>query len=280
MNSGTKSKIQQHIWVYISALILSCFSLLPILWGISTSLKPESELYIQPPQWLPKIFTFEHYISIFKNDLMLRYFFNSSVIAIGVTVFSLIIGLLAAYGFSRHRFPGRDTLLWSILFTQIFPRVVIVIPFYITLRNLNLLGTYTGFILVYLIVVLPIAVWLLKGFIDKIPYEIEESAIIDGCSIFSLLWRIVIPMSFPAIAAVAMYSFVLAWNEFLFALVFSTGASNRPVSVGLAFFIDEQGIRWGDLMAASILMSLPAIIIFSLAQKLLVRGLSEGAVKG
>jgi ABC-type glycerol-3-phosphate transport system permease component len=210
---------------------------------------------------------------------MMRYFLNSSVIAIGSTVFSLIIGIMAAYGFSRFKFPGRNTLLWSILFTQIFPRVVIIIPFYITLRNLHLLGTYTGLILVYLIVVLPISVWLLKGFIDKIPYEMEEAAVIDGCSIFALLWRIVIPMTFPAIAAVAMYSFILAWNEFLFALVFSS-ADSRPVSVGLAFFIDEVGIQWGQLMAASILMSIPAIVIFSLAQRLIVRGLSEGAVKG
>jgi ABC-type glycerol-3-phosphate transport system permease component len=112
--------------------------------------------------------------------------------------------------------------------------------------------------LVYLIVVLPISVWLLKGFIDKIPYEMEEAAVIDGCSIFALLWRIVIPMTFPAIAAVAMYSFILAWNEFLFELVFSS-AESRPVSVGLAFFIDEVGVRWGQLMAASILMSIPAI---------------------
>ncbi|MCR8633037.1 carbohydrate ABC transporter permease [Paenibacillus radicis (ex Xue et al. 2023)] len=269
----------QHGLVYISALILCSFCLIPILWGISTSLKPDNMVYAQPPQWIPDPIDFSQYASILKNKMMMRYFLNSSIIAIGSTVFSLVIGIMAAYGFSRFKFPGRNTLLWSILFTQIFPRVVIIIPFYVTLRNLNLLGTYTGLILVYLIVVLPISVWLLKGFIDKIPYEMEEAAVIDGCSIFALLWRIVIPMTFPAIAAVAMYSFILAWNEFLFALIFSS-AETRPVSVGLAFFIDEQGVRWGQLMAASILMSIPAIIIFSLAQKLLVRGLSEGAVKG
>lgn len=265
--------------LFISALILCSFSLFPILWGLSTSLKPENKLYAQPPQWIPNPITFVHYDKVIHNKVMMNYFYNSMVIAVCSTIFALIVGVMAAYGFSRFKFPGRNTLLWSILFTQIFPRVVIIIPFYVTLKNLNLLGTYTGLIMVYLVVVLPISVWLLKGFIDKIPYEIEEAAIIDGCSIFSLLWRIVIPMTFPAIGAVAMYSFILSWNEFLFALVFSS-TDTRTVPVGLAFFIDEVGVQWGQLMSASIMMSVPAILVFSFAQKLLVRGLSEGGVKG
>jgi ABC-type glycerol-3-phosphate transport system permease component len=265
--------------LYLSSLILCGFSVIPILWGISTSLKPENKLYVQPPQWIPNPVTFVHYAAVFKNKVMMNYFYNSTIIAVCTTMLSVIVGIMAAYGFSRFKFPGRNTLLWSIMFTQIFPRVVIIIPFYVTLRNLNLLGTYTGLIMVYLVVVLPISVWLLKGFIDKIPYEIEEAAVIDGCSIFSLLWRIIIPMTFPAIGAVTMYSFILSWNEFLFALVFSTN-DTRPVPVGLAFFIDEVGVQWGQLMSASIMMSVPAIVVFSLAQKLLIRGLSEGGVKG
>ncbi len=278
MMGKKKTRMLQHGLVYLSALILCGFSLIPILWGLSTSVKPEFLLY--KPEWIPSQVTFQHYADILKNPLMAAYFKNSSVIALGSTFFSLVIGIMAAYGFSRFKFRGRETLLWSILFFQIFPRVVILIPFYITLKNLNILGSYAGLILVYLIVILPVSVWLLKGFIDKIPHEIEEAAVIDGCSTFSMLWRIVIPMIFPAIAAVAMYSFVLAWNEFLFALVFSSGNETRPLAVGLAFFIDEQGVRWGDLMAASILMSIPAILVFSAAQKLLMKGLSEGAVKG
>ncbi|TBL81984.1 carbohydrate ABC transporter permease [Paenibacillus thalictri] len=279
MTRSPKVRIVRNGLLYVSALLLCGFSLFPILWGISTSLKPQNKLYVQPPQWIPDPVTLEHYASVFKNKAMMHYFFNTSMIAIGSTLFSIIIGTLAAYGFSRFKFPGRDTLLWSILFTQIFPRVVIIIPFYVTLRNFQLLGTYTGLILVYLIVVLPISVWLLKGFIDNIPYEIEEAAIIDGCSILALLWRIVVPMTLPAIGAVAMYAFILSWNEFLFALVFSS-TDTRTVSVGLAFFIDEVGVQWGQLMSSSILMSIPAIVVFSLAQKLLVRGLSEGGVKG
>jgi ABC-type glycerol-3-phosphate transport system permease component len=167
-----------------------------------------------------------------------------------------------------------------VLLTKLFPRVVVIVPFFVTLRNLQLMNTYQGLILVYLMVTFPVAVWLLKGFFDKIPVEIEEAAIVDGCSLPRLLWNVVLPMSRPALVAVAMYTFILAWNEFLFALVFTNGLEHRPLSVALAFFIDENGIRWGELMAASIVMSLPAIIVFSFSQKLLVRGLGEGALKG
>lgn len=278
MNKWLGTRFVEHGAVYISALILCSFSLIPVLWGLVTSLKPENMVYVQPPRWIPNPIDFSHYTGILESK-MTRYFLNSSVIAAGATLFSLIIGVMAAYGFSRFKFPGRNLLLWSIVFSKLFPRVVIIVPFYITLRNLQLLGTYRGLILVYLIVILPVAVWLLKGFVDNLPREVEEAAVIDGCSVFSLLWRIVIPITLPAIAAVAMYSFILAWNEFLFALVFSS-AGTRPISVGLAFFIDESGVRWGDLMANSIVMSLPAIIIFSLGQKYLVQGLSDGAVKG
>jgi ABC-type glycerol-3-phosphate transport system permease component len=129
-------------------------------------------------------------------------------------------------------------------------------------------------------VVMPISVWLLKGFFDNVPREIEEAAVVDGCSSISLLLRIVIPISLPAIVAVGMYTFILAWNEFLFALLMTTDAKTRTISVALAFYIDETGIHWGPLMAASVLMSIPAAVVFSISQRHLVRGLSEGAVKG
>ncbi len=209
-----------------------------------------------------------------------RFFWNTTVVSVGATTISLIIGIMAAYGFSRYKLPGFRTILWSILFTRILPRVTLIVPFYITLRNLRLINTYGGLILVYLMVVMPISVWLLKGFFDNVPYEIEEAAIVDGCSPFGVLTRIVIPLSAPAIASVGMYTFILAWNEFLFALLMTTDAKTRTISVALAFYIDEAGIHWGPLMAASLLMSIPAIIVFSLFQRHLVRGLSEGAVKG
>jgi ABC-type glycerol-3-phosphate transport system permease component len=262
------------------ALVFVAFSVLPLAWGISTALKEKEAVYAFPPVWIPSPITFENFIAVFNNAALFQSFLNTLIIATCTTVIALVVGVLGAYGFSRYRFPGRDTLLWSLLFTKLFPRVVVIVPFFVTLRNLDMMNTYQGLILVYLMAIFPVAIWMLKGFFDNIPVEIEEAAVVDGCSLPQLLWLIVIPMSKPALAAVAMYSFIIAWNEFLFALVFTNGLSKRPLSVALAFFIDENGIRWGELMAASAVMSLPALIVFSIAQKALVRGLSEGAVKG
>lgn len=270
----------KNISVYIVGLFFVIFSAFPLLWGISTSLKNKNEIYAFPPVWIPDEITFKNYISILNNGTLFNSFLNTLIVALSTTMIALVVGVLGAYGFSRYRFPGRNTLLWSILFTKLFPRVVVIVPFFVTLRNLELINTYPGLILVYLMALFPVAIWLIKGFFDNIPKEIEEAAIIDGCSIPQLLWYVIIPISKPALVAVAMYSFIIAWNEFLFALVFTSGLSRRPLSVALAFFIDDVGIQWGELMAASVIMSIPAVLVFTFSQKLLVRGLSDGAVKG
>jgi len=276
----TLRTVGKYVLVYGLGMFFVLFSTLPLLWGISTALKIPSEVYAFPPTWIPKTFTFDNFISVVQNQNLIRAFFNTLIIASGTTLVALIVGVLGGYGFARYKFPGRNTLLWAVLFTKLFPRVVVIVPFFVTLRNLQMMNSYQGLILVYLMVTFPVAIWLLKGFFDKIPVEIEEAAVIDGCNLPQLLWHVILPMSRPALVAVAMYSFILAWNEFLFALVFTNGLERRPLSIALAFFIDENGIRWGELMAASVVMSLPAVIVFTFAQKLLVRGLSDGAVKG
>ncbi len=276
----TLRTVGKYVLVYGLGMFFVLFSTLPLLWGISTALKIPSEVYAFPPTWIPKTLTFDNFMSVVQNQNLIRAFFNTLIIASGTTLVALIVGVLGGYGFARYKFPGRNTLLWAVLFTKLFPRVVVIVPFFVTLRNLQMMNTYQGLILVYLMVTFPVAIWLLKGFFDKIPVEIEEAAVIDGCNLPQLLWHVIIPKSRPAMVAVAMYSFILAWNEFLFALVFTNGLERRPLSIALAFFIDENGIRWGELMAASVVMSLPAVIVFTFAQKLLVRGLSDGAVKG
>ncbi len=265
---------------YLSAIILSIFSLLPLMWGLTTSFKHEADIFALPPQWIPKAVTLVNYLDVVKDPVIPRYFLNTVIISAGTTGLSLIVAVLAAYGFSRFRFYGKETIFLLILFTRILPRVTLIIPFFITLKWLHLLNTYPGLILVYMMVVMPLSVWLLRGFFDNVPYEVEEAAIIDGCNHIQLLTKIVIPMSLPSIAAVGMYAFIMSWNEFLFALIVSTDASTRPISIGLAFFIDESGIHWGSLMAASVLMSVSVMVLFSFALKYLVKGLTEGALKG
>jgi ABC-type glycerol-3-phosphate transport system permease component len=278
--SRARTKVRTYVVVYAGAAALAAFSVVPILWALTTSLTETKHLYDTPPRWIPDPITFQHFIEVLHNQDIIGGFFNTLIVAVATTIIAMAVGLLGAYGFSRYRFPGRKALLWSVLFTQLFPRVVVIVPFFVTLRHLDLMNTREGLVLVYLMAVFPIAIWLMKGFFDNFPVEIEEAAVVDGCSLPRLLFQIVIPICRPALVAVAMYSFILAWNEFLFGLVFTQGASIRPLSVALGFFIDQNGIQWGSLMAASLLMSVPAVIVFVASQRLLIRGLSEGALKG
>jgi ABC-type glycerol-3-phosphate transport system permease component len=273
-------KLSFTIPFYILAGLIAAFALLPFLWALSTSFKTEAAIYSSRTTFLPEPFTLENYIEIINNRTMISYFLNTVIVSVVTTVISLIVAVLGAYGFSRFRFPGHSTLLMSILFTRMLPRVALLVPFYVTLSNFGLINTKAGLVLVYLIVGMPVAIWLLKGFIDALPYEVEEAAVVDGCGSLGVLFRVVLPQLTPALAAVGMYTFILAWNEFLFPLMIAKDSSTRPISVGLAFFIDEVTVRWGPMMAASVLMSIPAIIVFSFAQKYIVKGLSDGAVKG
>ncbi len=273
-------RILYHVLIYGIAFLLCVFSVVPVLWSLSTSLKPEAAIFAQPPEWIPPHVSLEHYRAVLNDPRMTRYFLNSFVTAASSTAIALIVGVLGAYGFSRFKFPGSRTLMVSILLTRMLPRVALIVPFFITLQKIHLYNTRPGLILVFLIITMPLSIWLLKGFFDGIPFEIEEAAIVDGCSVLGVLLRIVVPITLPAIGSVGMYVFITAWNEFLFALTMTKGLPLRTISVGLAFFIDEFGIRWGSLMAASIMMSIPAILVFTVFQKSLIKGLSEGAVKG
>lgn len=279
MNAKAKRDLVS-VLIYGLALLVGAFALLPFVWTVSTSLKTEIAIYSLRPSFIPDPLTLENYRSIFENPTMMAYFRNTIVIAVSSTAISVVVAVFGAYGFSRYKFPGRTPLLYAVLFTRMLPRVSLLVPFYITLSKLSMINTQRGLVLVYLIVGMPITIWLLKGYIDALPYEVEEAAVVDGCGPLAILFRVVVPQVTPAIAAIGMYTFILAWNEFLFPLLMAKDTTTRPISVGLAFFIDEVTVKWGPMMAASVLMSIPAILVFSFAQKYIVKGLSEGAVKG
>ncbi len=280
MTMNKKKRTLILVLVYVLCILISIFALAPFVWGISTSLKNNTEVYSLTPTLIPKKVTLANYIAVFHDSSMMHYFRNSLIVSLLSTAVSMVVALLAAYGFSRYRFPGRSAMLTSVLFIRILPRVCLLVPFYMILAKLKLINSIPGLVLVYLVVGMPLTVWLLKGYIDGIPIEVEESAFVDGCGPVQSLIYVVMPMVAPALAAVAMFVFILAWNEFMFPLLFAKDQACRTLSVGLAFYIDETGIQWGQMMAASILMSLPAILVFSYAQKYIVSGLSEGAVKG
>jgi len=192
----------------------------------------------------------------------------------------LAFAIPAGYAFSRFKFSGRSQAMFAVLLVQMFPGVIILVPYFMVMKTLGLLNTSIGLILAYSVTALPLCVWMLKGFFDTVPRELEEAALLDGCTQVQVFRRIVLPLSLPAVAVTALFSFLAAWNEFLLALVFNTSNEQYTLPVGLASMIPANGQRWGDFAAASILVSVPVVILFVLFQKPLVQGLSFGGVKG
>jgi ABC-type glycerol-3-phosphate transport system permease component len=261
-------------------MIFALVAVFPFGWMLLSSIKSLQELYTVPPVWLPKAPTLTNYINVLTNSNIPRYFLNSTIIALGSTGIALLLAVLAAYGFARFRFRGQNTAQAFILISQLLPTATILVPLYIILSSLHLINTYAGLILVYLIHTLPLCIWMLIGYFKTISVELEEAAMIDGASRLTILFRILLPLSLPGIVAVVVYCFVTTWNEFIFALVFATDTSVKTLPIGLAEVTSEFNTDWGSVMAASVVMTAPVILLFFAMQKLFVGGLTAGATKG
>lgn len=259
-------------------LILVC--LFPFAWMALSSIKTLQELYTVPPHWWPDVPTLANYSKVLFESNIPRYFLNSMVISVGATALALILAIFASYGFARFDFKGKPFWQACILVGQLLPTATIIVPLFITLRVLGLVNTYWGLILVYMIVTLPLSVWMLTSYFKAIPVELEEAAIIDGASRIGVLFRITLPLSKPGIVAVLVYAFVTTWNEFIFALCFATDSSVKTLPIGLAEFSTEFSTDWGAVMAASMIMTLPVALLFLTMQNLFVGGLTAGATKG
>jgi ABC-type glycerol-3-phosphate transport system permease component len=255
-------------------------SLVPFVWMAISSVTSTRELYSVPPHWLPHAPTLDHYRTVLWASNIPRYFLNSVVISLGSTAIALVLAVFASYGFVRFRFRGRRAAQAFVLVGQLLPTAAIVVPLFVILQTLGLVNTYLGLILVYTILTLPLAVWMLTSYFRAIPVELEEAAIMDGASRFAILFRITLPLSLPGIVAVVVYAFVTTWNEFIFALVFAQDASVKTLPIGIAEFMGEFTTDWGAVMAASLIMTLPIVIAFLLLQRLFVGGLAAGAIKG
>lgn len=275
----SRSTLLMMLAVGIFLALLSIFNLVPLIWMISTSLKLEPDVYHMPVKLLPSVPTLTNYIEVLSDPRIIRYFMNSFFIAGGASVVCVILGIFAGYGFTRYDFPGKRLLLGYVLYLMVLPRVVLVVPLYLLLVKMGAQGTYQGLIFVYLVIALPLSIWLFSAFFRTIPIEIEDSARIDGCNTVQLVWKIVVPLVKPCIFAVFMYSFVLSWNEYLFALIFSS-TKTAPMTVGLVSYAGETMTQWGRIMAAACLMTIPTIVIFNVFGKYLSSGLAAGAVKG
>jgi multiple sugar transport system permease protein len=269
-------------WIFLILLLI--FAMLPMVWMLITSLKTQFAALQYPPQWWPKNPTLDQYRTLLSpsNDTgkeFLRYMLNSIWVSTATTVIGVAVAVPAAYAFSRFRFPGRQALFYSVLLRNMFPAVVFLMPLFIMMRKLHLINTHASLILTYLTFGLPLSIWLLKGFYDNIPAQLEQAARIDGATRFQAFIKIVMPLSSPGIIATAIYSFILAWNEYVYALTFLNDKDLLTLPVGLQRFFTEFATNWPGLMAASFIMSVPVVVLFLMLQKYFVRALTEGAVK-
>lgn len=256
------------------------FALGPYVWMFLTSVKPKDELYTSPVQVLPHKLTFVGYDLLVTTTPFLRYFLNSAIVAIGTVALATIAAVLASYALSRFHIPGKTYILIGLLVTQLIPSVLMVMPLFLTLRTVGLLNTWWGLILVDSAFALPFTTYLLTGFMDAVPKELDEAALIDGCNEITAFRWVLAPLLVPGIAASSTYVFIYSWNEFIYALTFTSSVASRTLPVGLRTFIGEYLIRWDLLTAGGVISVIPTVLFFMLVQRNLIAGLTAGAVKG
>jgi multiple sugar transport system permease protein len=277
----TARRVLPEIGRHGALILLLGFLLLPVWVMLKTSFTPYDRLYVWPPEFLPTSLDLGNYArALFGQYRVVEALGNSLIIASCAAAISTSFGFLGAYGLARFRFTGRTTLLFVVLATQMLSPIVIVIPLYEFMIAAGLLDTYLSVILCDVALATPIAIWLLHGFLLGIPRELEEAAMVDGCSRLKSLWHIILPVVRPGLAMTAIYTFIHAWSDLIFPLVMLTDDSKWPVTLALTRFVGENVIRWDYLMAAGVVTTLPAAILFALVQKHFTRGMIAGAVKG
>jgi ABC-type glycerol-3-phosphate transport system permease component len=247
---------------------------------ISTSLKVSEATYVIPPAWIPDRITLESYRVVLGLHNFPRYFLNTGIVSVSTTVAALVFAALAGYGFSRFQFRGSNVLMVFTLATQMFPGILLVIPYFSVMSAIGLFNTYPALVIAYTSFALPFCIRMLKGFFDSIPVELDEAAMIDGCSRPDVFLKVVLPLSLPGLVATAIFSFLVAWNEFLFGLALTASPDMYVVTVGIASNIGQLVIEWNHLMAASVLATIPTIVLYIFLERYLVQGLTAGAVKG
>lgn len=261
-----------------AALLCGAFvSAMPFLWMITTSLKPAGALY-EPPLLVPTHFEWQNYADAWRAAPFPRFFLNSAVMAVGITLAQTLLSAMAGYAFARLRFPGRNALFLLVLGTMMIPFPITLIPSFLIVADLGWLDTYQALIVPR--AVSAFAIFLFRQFFLSVPREFEEAARIDGANHLVIFWRVILPLSTPVMAASAIFSFLFAWNDFLWPLIVTTSTEMRTVQLGLAVFQGQYGTFWTLLMAAAVFVTLPAVIAFLLAQRRFIEGITSGGLKG
>jgi len=262
-----------HIVLIVGAIIM----IFPFLWGISTSFKEMKEVLSSPFNLFPKRFTFINYRNVIKSIPIVRFFINSLIVSITITISQLFTCSLSAYAFSRLKFPLRDTIFYVLLGTMMIPQQVIMIPVYIILNFFRLIDTYAAMIIPF--ISSAFGTFLLRQFFMTIPKELEEAATLDGCNHIGFLFRIMIPLSKPILTTLAIFTFMFSWNNYIWPLIVTNRIEIRTLQYGLAMFKEEGGINWGQLMAGTTISTLPILIMFLIAQKQFIRGITLTGLK-
>jgi len=272
-------KIGLFLLRYVPLILGFICVLVPVYWVTVTAFKKEANVLRRPAQYIPDPITVENFKTVWGKSGFSNYFLNTFIVAIIVAVITVAFSILAAYAISRYKFKGKSAFLIILLITQMFPGAMLIVPLFMIFKNMGLISSLWSLVISYTAVQVPFSAVLMKSFIDDIPYEIEEAAMIDGCNRFSIIIRIIMPLLIPGIVAIAAFSFMNSWNEFLFPMMFINKQSNFVISIGLLYMIGQNTAYYGALAAGSLIAAAVPVILFVFFQKYMVKGLSSGAVK-
>ena len=267
------------IFIYAGLAIGLVYASFPVLWMLSCSIKSNTEIFSVPPRLVPKTVTLEAYNAIFSSPTKIRFFINSYFVATAVTLLTLLVSILAGYSFSRYSFKLKKPLNLFIISTQTVPPITLMIPYFGLVVAFKMYDTYFALIFTYMVFTLPYAILMMTGYFNTLPRELDEAVMVDGGSSFYALWRVLVPISLPGIVATGVYTFLLCWNEFLFALTLTKTTKMRTVPIGIQQLMGQHAYEWNEMMAMSLLGSLPILILFLVAQRHFLAGMTAGSLK-
>jgi multiple sugar transport system permease protein len=275
-----RNKTSVKIIVSILLVMGAFFAAFPILWMVCSSLKANSAIFDWPPKFIDETASMNSYMEVLTDSTKVRFFINSYIVAGAVVLLTLFVGILAAYAFSRFDFPGKGIFNSLIISVQAIPPIVLLIPYMGMIVAMGLFNTYWALILTYLVTTLPYCILMMTGYFNTLSKELDEAVMIDGGSRWKALWSVLVPISLPGMVSVGMYTFMQAWNEYLFALALTQTTEMRTVPIGINLLMGQHAYDWSQMMAMSVLGSIPVLILFIFFQKYFIAGMSSGGVKG
>ena len=273
-------RLARKVWPNALGVVVILFFAFPAYWMLRTAFLPTVDIQSDPPVFLPTDATLDHFVTAVERPFFWTYVRNSLLVTLSAVILSAVVALLAAVAVARFRFRGRRAYLVLILAVQLAPFEALFIPYFLVFRQFDLLNRLPALVLVYFVSILPFTIWTLRGFVASVPVELEEAALVDGCTRWQAFLRVVLPLLGPGLVATSIFGFITAWNEYLYAFVFMRDPQHYTLPVWLATFRTAFGDDWGGAMAGSVLFTLPVLVFFLIVQRRMVSGLTAGAVKG